>query len=417
MRLAGPCDRQDLAELHGIAGSGSGQMDGYPMTETIVVSGSMAQKPYQGGHSWVLLQYLLGLERLGWDVLFIDRLDPEMCVDSAGDLVPVEQSANLRYFLDVMERFGLNGSFALQVDRGERAIGVPRDEVVSRVRRSALLLNVMGFLDDEEILGQARQRVFVDIDPGFGQMWCDLGLHDPFEDHEAFVTVGLNVGKPACTIPTCERQWVPTLPPVVLDHWPPVNAENGRYGITSVATWRGAYGPVEYQGSTYGLRVHEFRKFVEIPTRSGRQFEIALDIHPSESDDIQLLDANDWARIDPKTVAADPWVYRDFIRASRAEFMVAKNMYVKSRSGWFSDRSACYLASGKPVLAQDTGVAAFLPTGRGLLTFSTPEDVLEGVFSLDRDYARHQRAAREIAEAYFDSDKVLSRLLCKLGVA
>ena len=163
--------------------------------------------------------------------------------------------------------------------------------------------------------------------------------------------------------------------------------------------------------------VHEFRKFVELPRASGRQFQVALDIHPADSDDICLLTDNGWSLLDPGAVAADPWAYRDFISGSRAEFMIAKNMYVQSRSGWFSDRSACYLASGKPVLAQDTGLASVLPTGTGLLTFTTLGEALEGLERLDRDGAQHRRAARAIAEDCLDSDKVLTRLLGNLGVA
>ena len=144
----------------------------------IVIAGSLAQKPWHGGHAWVFLQYLLGFKRLGYDVLFIDRLEPEMCVDRAGRPASLEDSVNLARFVALMERFGLGDSFALLYDGGSRVIGRPREEVLERTRRSAFLLNVMGFLDDEDILGAAPKRVFLDIDPGFGQMWRALGLHD-----------------------------------------------------------------------------------------------------------------------------------------------------------------------------------------------------------------------------------------------
>jgi len=142
---------------------------------------------------------------------------------------------------------------------------------------------------------------------------------------------------------------------------------------------------------------------------------VALDIHSAEVNDLALLRENGWSLADPLIAAGDPWLYQDFIRSSRAEFMVAKNMYVQANSGWFSDRSICYLASGRPVLAQDTGIRRLYPTGKGLLTFRTLEEAQQAVMELDRDYDRHCRAARDIAVEYFDSDKVLTRLLDKLG--
>src|SRR3712207_6461144 len=148
------------------------------MAETIVVAGSLAQKPKRGGHTWVFLQYLLGFKRLGWEVLFLDRLEPEMCVDAAGQPCSLERSSNLHYLLKVMERFGLGEAFALIYNRGTRFVGLSQRQVLERVKKSAFLLNIMGFLTDEEILNCAPRRVFLDIDPGFGQMWQDLGLAD-----------------------------------------------------------------------------------------------------------------------------------------------------------------------------------------------------------------------------------------------
>lgn len=386
------------------------------MAETIVIAGSLAQKPGWGGHSWVFLQYILGFRRLGWDVLFLDQLEPEMCVDSTGQPCPLERSLNAAYVRNIAARFGLDGTFLVLYDRGCEVWGLSRRELLERIRRAALLLNVNGYLADEEILSCARMRVFLDIDPGVGQMWKELALHDPFGGHDAYVTVGENIGQPSCTIPTCELTWITTRPPVVLEQWPSSASPGGQH-FTSIASWRGVYGLVEYQGKTYGPRAHEFRKFVEIPRLSGCAFQLALDIHPAEVKDLALLGANGWSLIDPKVVAGDPWRYREFIQGSKAEFMVAKNLFVQSRSGWFSDRSACYLASGKPVLAQDTGNKHVYPTGEGLITFGTVDEALAGVRAVMDDYARHARAARALAEEYFDSDKVLSRLLGKVGVA
>lgn len=383
--------------------------------ETIIVAGSLAQKPGHGGHTWVFLQYLLGFRRLGWDVLFLDRLEPEMCLDREGNPCPVERSHNLAYLREVMSAFGLGEAYSVIYGGGERFLGVPKQEVLERVSHSAFLLNVMGFLNSEEMLAAAPKRVFLDIDPGFGQMWRELGLHDPFGGHDYFVTVGQNVGKASCSIPLCGLDWITTPQPVVLEHWTP-QPEGGPY-FTSIGAWRGPYGPVEYQGRTYGLRAHEFRKYAALPRLSGKPFQVALDIHPAETRDLTLLEENGWDLVDPAIVAADPRAYRDYIGGSRAEFMVAKNMYVQSNSGWFSDRTICYLASGKPALAQDTGLGDLYPSGEGLVTFSTLDEALNGVEAISGDYRRHSRTARAIAEEYFDSDVVLSRLLAKLDVA
>jgi hypothetical protein len=315
----------------------------------LVLAGALAQKPWHGGHTWVLLQYLLGFRRLGWDVLFLDRLEAEQCVDAAGRPCAVEDSFNLTRMRDVFARFGLEESYAVLLDGGRRTLGLPREQVLERARRAALLLNVMGFLDDEAILGAVRRRVFLDIDPGFPQMWRELGLRDVLDGHDAYVTIGENLGRPDCTVPTCGLDWITTRPPVVLEQWP-LSPAAGAW-LTSVATWRGAYGPLELGGKTYGPRAHEFRRFAALPRLSGHPFQVALDIHPAEVKDLALLGEQGWVLVDPRTVAGDPWAYRRYLQGSWAEFSVAKNLYVQTRGGWFSDRSACYLARGTPVHA------------------------------------------------------------------
>ena len=384
---------------------------------SIVIAGSLAQKPGRGGHTWVFLQYVLGFMKLGWDVIFLDRLEPDMCVDAKGACTSIETSANVRYFLDVMQQFGLEGRYGLLCNGGSHAIGLSRAEILERVSASAALINVMGFLKDEEILAAAPRRVFLDIDPGFGQMWRDLGQHDAFSGHDAYVTIAENIGKPDCAIPDCGLEWVTTKQPVVIDEWPEAGEARGEdAAITSVASWRGAYGPVDHEGTTYTLRVHEFRKFASLPRLTGSRFEVALDIHPADAKDIELLSAYGWSLVEPRRVAGDPWTYRDYIRRSAAEVMIAKGMYVQTGSGWFSDRSICYLASGRPVLAQDTGLGDLLPIGDGLLTFSTVGEAAEAAREIDRDYAHHARAARRVALECFESSTVLGALTRKLNL-
>ena len=385
------------------------------MRKSLAIAGSIAQKPGRGGHTWVFLQYLLGFRKLGWDVMFLDRLEPEMCGGEAG--TPLEHSANARYFRDVMHRFGFDGSYALLCDGGKSTIGLDRRQVVDRVAASEALINIMGFLDDAEVLAAARARVFLDIDPGFGHMWQALGLHETFAGHDRYVTIAEDIGKATCTIPTCGLSWITTRQPVVLDEWWASPVLNTDAAITSVGSWRGAYGPIAYRGTTYGLRAHEFRKFAALPRLTERQFEIALDIGQADSRDRDLLSGNGWSLVEPRAAAGDPWRYRDYIRASAAEVMVAKGMYVQTRSGWFSDRSICYLASGKPVIAQDTGFGDSLPTGEGLLAFSTVEEAAEATRAIGRDYARHSVAARRLAKEFFDSSKVLSSLATRLEIS
>jgi hypothetical protein len=385
------------------------------VAETIIVAGAVAQRPQHGGHTWVFLQYLLGFRRLGFDVVFVDRLEPEMCVDATGAPAPFRSSENLRYLVEVMERFGLAGRWSLLFDSGRETAGLERKDVVERARHSALLLNVMGYLDDEEVLAAAPLRAFLDIDPGFGQMWTELGLATSFDGHDRHVTVGTRIGDDDCAIPTCGIDWVRTLPPVELSEWPVTPGGGDRF--TSVASWRGPFGPIEYEGRTYGLRVHELRRFADLPSRAPARFELALDIDDADEADRLRLSEAGWILTDPRAAAGDPWRYRDYVQGSCAELMIAKNLYVDTNSGWFSDRSGCYLASGRPVLAQDTGIGDVLPSGQGLVTFSTLDEAAAGAEEIVGDYERHGRAARELAEEHLAARRVLPRVLEALGVA
>jgi hypothetical protein len=385
------------------------------MAETIIVAGALAQRPRHGGHTWVFLQYLLGFQRLGFDVVFVDRLEPGMCVDTQGNPVAFRASDNLRYLAEVMERFGLGDRWSLLFDGGREVAGLDRGKVVQLSRRSVLLLNVMGYLDDEQVLAAAPLRAFLDIDPGFGQMWTELGLAQPFEGHDHHITVGHGVGEDGCAIPTCGIDWIRTLPPVELAEWPSTAGRGTRF--TSVASWRGPFGPIEYEGRSYGLRVHELRRFVELPARTRASFELALDIDDTDAADRRRLKENRWSLVDPREVAGDPWRYRSYVQGSSAELMIAKNLYVDTASGWFSDRSACYLASGRPVLAQDTGLGDLLPSGEGLVTFSTLGEAAGGAEEILDGYERHSRAARELAEEHLAANRVLPKLLGALSVA
>lgn len=184
-----------------------------------------------------------------------------------------------------------------------------------------------------------------------------------------------------------------------------------------MANWRGSFGPVDFAGKTYGLKVHEFRKVFELPRRSVQKFEIALQIHPGDKNDLDTLVKNGWQVVDPRPLTDTPDSFRNYVQNSGAEFSVAQGIYVDTRSGWFSDRTVRYLASGKPALVQETGFSRHLPVGEGLLSFRNLDEAVEGAERIARDYERHCLAARRIAEEYFDSDKVIGRLLAELELA
>ncbi len=217
----------------------------------------------------------------------------------------------------------------------------------------------------------------MDLDPGFTQYWQAAGIAGArLEGHDIFFTVGANLGLPSCPIPTCGIDWRPVLPPWSWPTWPVV--EGSREGFTTISSWRGAYGPIEAEWGRYGPKAHEFRRFIELPRRTGQQFELALDIDPGETTDLERLRAHGWQLLDPKAVAGDPSSYRGFVLSARAEFSVAHGVYVHTGSGWFSDRTARFLAAGKPALVQDTGLSRLLPTGMGLVPFSTQEEAVSG---------------------------------------
>lgn len=384
---------------------------------TVVVSGAIANKYLRGGAVWTRLSYALGFKKLGFDVYFVEQIEPGKCVDAGGAVSGFETSANLAYFRQVTSHFGLAGSSALICGNGEQVDGLLPDELIDIVEGADLLVNISGHLRDPRLLRRFRRKVYLDQDPGFTQLWHAAGNPGALlEGHDFYFTIGENIGTPLCPIPTGSIRWRPTRQPVVLEHWP-VSNEGTPDRFTTVASWRGPYGPVEYEGHVLGLKVHEFRRFVELPRRAAQQFEIALDIHPGDDKDLGLLRHHAWQVVDPKVMAHDPLAFRRYVQSSGAEFSVAQGLYVESRCGWFSDRTARYLASGKPVLVQDTQFGRTYPVGEGLVAFHTLEEAVAGAERIAMAYDGHCRAARAIAETYFDSDKVLGRLVDEVGIA
>lgn len=376
----------------------------------IIVSGMIAGTPYQGGASWAVLQYILGLKRLGHQVYLIEPIRADALQPRGA---PLHASVNADYFRQVVVQFGLEDTVALLQIGSRQTVGVEYARLEAAARSADVLINISGMLTDANLLAPIPRRVFLDLDPAFIQLWHTQGINMHLDAHTHFVTVAQAMGRPTCRIPTCGREWITTRQPIVLEQWQPC-AQIQYNALTTIANWRG-YGSVEHEGMVYGQKAHSLRAFFELPRRTRERFMLALSIHPDETKDLDALRENGWELDDPARVAATPNAYRDFIGGSKAEFGIAKSGYVLSRSGWFSDRSICYLASGKPVIAQDTGWSEFLPQSGGLFAFQTIGDVLDAIERMNRDYARHARAARQVAEDYFDSDRVLTALLDRIG--
>jgi hypothetical protein len=365
----------------------------------IVVAGSCVGVPHQGGATWAVLQYVLGLRALGHDVLLVEpaRCDP----------------AVVGRFTGVVLRHDLVGRAALLHGDGVTS-GLRYPELAEWMTSADVLLNLSGVLVDEELTGPIPLRVYVDLDPAFTQLWCAGGTDMRWAGHHRFATIGRAIGTLSSDVPTGGVTWVPTTPPVALDAWPVVESPP-QYGFTTVGNWR-SYGPIDRGGVTYGQKAHAARALLELPLHApGVAFEPAFAIHPAERSDLAALASHGWRLVEPRAVAGDPERYRSFLRASTAEIGVAKSGYVLSRCGWFSDRSVCYLASGRPVVAHDTGWPAFYPSGNGLLAFSSVEEAAGAVRDVLGSYRRHCRAARAIAEDVFDARKVLAQLLTAVG--
>ena len=391
-----------------------------------IVAGAIANKPLNGGESWVRLSWILGLRRLGFDVYFAEVLGAAACVDAAGRPAAFADSVNRAHLEGVVGEFALRERTSLLDEHGERLYGLDAAQLGEVISEAEVLFDVSGHLGAMPPAARARRRVYVDLDPGFTQAWhADPSMAFALSGYDRYVTVGLNVGSAGCPVPVAGVQWIATLPPIVLDEWAgghpgretDEQADRDAYRFTTVATWRTPYGPIEIGGRSLGLKHHEFRRLIELPGLvDGAQFELALDIDRADAEDLRALQTHGWSVVSPRRVAGTPDDFRDYVRRSCAEFSVAQPAYVQTASGWFSDRTAAYLAAGRPALVQDTGVGSTLELGEGLLTFSTPREAAERARRIVADPVAHAQAARSLAERHLDSDRVLARLLQALGI-
>jgi hypothetical protein len=351
-----------------------------------LVAGMVAGDPRQGGATWAVLQYVLGLERLGCEVMLVE---------------PVAELSEevVSYFRSL----GLTRAALLRRDSRE-TVGVPYEAVADF--DPDVLLNLSGVLREDELRASAAARVFVDLDPVFTQIWHAEGGDVGLEGHTHHATYGRDLAGRGLPV---DREWIETAPPVVLEEWP--IAENLEHdAFTTVGNWR-SYGSVEWRGIRYGQRAHSVRRLLDLPALADQRLLPAFAIHPGETADLQALDTGGWELADPAEVAGSPEAYRRFVAGSKGEIGFAKAGYVDSRCGWFSDRSACYLASGRPVVAQDTGFGDWLPPGEGLLAFETSAEAARALDEVAGAYESHSVGARNVAEEWLDSRRVLKRLL------
>jgi len=382
----------------------------------ILVNGTLANVPWNGGQSLIALQFVLGLRRLGFDVLFFEHVAPEGCWDARETRCGFADSIQRDYFAHIMAGFSLVGQSSLLYAGGSQYWGVSLAELLRFAREAEALIGIGGFPPFPEVLRTVRKRIYIDQDPVYTQLWSaaygvDLGLAQA----DVLFTVGLNIGAPGCPIPTCGRRWYGLLPVIDLEFWQNADETIKAEKLTTVASWRG-YAPLEYQGEWYDQKAVEFKRFLSLPLLIHRPVEVALSIDPQDYNDLHLLEQHGWHVVDPRIHVRDPWAYRSYIAHSRAELGIAKNAYVKACSGWFSDRSAAYLATGRPVLVQDTGLADHLPLGTGLIAFRTQEELVEAIDDLDARYADHCRRARTLAEEYFSAEKVLGTMLAEASI-
>lgn len=414
----------------------------------ILVTGLIAQHPTLGGVTWDYLQYVLGLHRLGHDVYYFeDSGEWPYNLDGGpdgNDWVARVPDRNAAHLAAVLDRFGLGQRWAYRFPVDGRWLGLP-DATRRKVMETAdLLLNVSGTIEDPVQYHHIRRRAYIDSDPVFTQVKLASGQEefrrrvDAHDVHFSFgELLGSREGWPSA-VPRTRHTWLPTRQPVVLDEWRTDLPPGRRF--RTVMNWT-SYAPLEHHGLTYGQKDAEFLRFLSLPSRlrsEGLSTELEVALAALEHVDWQtwrdtlpagaldcvadvaagepgtpaaLLERAGWQVVDPQTACGGLESYRRYILTSRGEWSVAKNGYAVGRPGWFSCRSACYLAAGRPVIVQDTGFRDVLPTGVGLLAFSTLEEAMVAFREVEADHDRHARAAREIAAACFDSDRILTELV------
>jgi len=379
------------------------------MPTVVLSSYNVANFPEGGGHLWVYMQYAQGLRQLGCDVYWMENF--RCSADEQRD------AAALETFRARMERFGLGGKLILYVSQGHAIapalpsayVGMTQAEAEAVFEKADLLLN-FHYAINPALLARFRRTALVDIDPGLLQFWISRGqLAIP--PHDCYFTTGETVGTPGALFPDCGLQWVHIRPPVRLEHWP-YSFDPRAEAFTTVSTWSGDTWLVDEQGLYESTKRVSFLQFAELPRLTRQPLELALFLKTEEDlAERRLMESYGWRiRLSPE-VAATPESYQAYVQGSRGEFSCAKRSCMKFQNAWVSDRTLCYLASGKPAVVQHTGPSAFLPNGEGLFRFSTLGEAAAALEAVNANYERHSRAARQLAETYFDAKHVLGRML------
>jgi hypothetical protein len=384
----------------------------------VVLLGMLAKLPV-AGVVWQTMHYLVGLERLGYEPYYVEAhgILPTKLMEPA-ETDGADKAA--AYIDRVMRRFGYERRWAYHARHaGDRVYGLSEGELKRLYASSDLIINLHGGTQPLPEHAATGRLVYVETDP----VEVQIQLHEDradtvarLEPHCAFFTFGENYGRQGCGLPVSERfPFRATRQPVVLDFWKTESTAGARF--TTIGNWKQKGRDVRFRGVVYRWsKHHELLKVINLPARSGASFELAMSSSSIGPDDRQLLERCDWRVTDALSFSTDPDAYRQYIAGSRGEFTVAKDQNIRLRTGWFSDRSATYLAAGRPVVTQDTGFGDVLPTGEGLFAFSTIDEAAEAIEEINAAYERHSRAARAIAQDYFDHAVVLGRLLADVGL-
>ena len=379
----------------------------------ILLAGCLIRYPI-GGQYWHVGQYLIGLRALGHDVWFYEDTG---YYDLAYDPVRHELGYDYDYGVDAAAEFlksiGFGDRWLFADIKTGREYGPGAGHAKQILREADLLVNLAGInpIAPERCKGQPA--IYIDTDPVYTQLKIASGdkvLQTMLKEHTWVFTYGENIGTPRSTVPTCDFNWIPTRQPVVLNLWSNADTQP-RTSYTTVGTWNSVGREMSYRGETFHWnKRREWLQFLNLPALTETNFEMAMDVWRIP-EDYERLTQGGWKIVDPLTVSLDPYRYRDYLKYSRGEFTVAKEMNVRLRSGWFSERSCCYLAAGRPVITQDTGFGDVLPLGPGLHAFSTLEESAAAVEIIDSDYQRARAHSNEVARECFAADRVLNKIL------
>ena len=385
------------------------------MRKLKIVLGGYAVSFPLGGQVWMLMHYMQGLTRLGHDVIFVeDTAEWALPFDPNKGYASADSSHGRKVIGEAFDRLGLSGRWAYNTIFENRLYGMEREDLDRFCAEADLFLNVSGVIPLRDSYMKAKVRAIIDTDPIFTQskIASDDWTRDYFKRHDVFFTFGHNIPTGSTGVPLSGIEYIPTRTPVVLDMWP--NLEGPGTGFTTIGSWDAQGRDIVLDGRKLSWRKCEkYEQIIDLPQALPG---VTLDLTMSGmKDDAKRFAAHGWNVKDALVLSQDIWGYHDYIQGSTGEFSVAKEQNIQLKSGWFSDRSASYLASGRPVIVEDTGFGTYLPVGEGLVTFEGVDNAKAAIETVLADYARHRKAARDIAREFFDAEKILLHLLKSCG--